>query len=223
MGFFDRRRDSIDDEIEIEDDDALESPAIHLGGVVPIEALLARSETAAAAIRGMVGYPDGFAFTLAVWVRTPVVRRRRRLLSPIMLDPLEIEPGEEPPPEFFRLGIEFPDGSSVTNLDRPPWELSPDATDPHHGMESSSGGGSDTFYEQNWWAWPVPGPGVLAFVCEWPAYSISETRYELDASLVRAASERAEPVWPDLVGPLHLTRTALVRRAGGLTVPDPND
>jgi hypothetical protein len=89
------------------------------------------------------------------------------------------------PDEFFRFGIEFPDGARVSNLDRAPWELSPDATEPQHGMSSSSGGGSDSEYSQEWWAWPVPDAGVIAFVCEWPAYGISETRGEVDATQLR--------------------------------------
>ena len=43
---------------------------------------------------------------------------------------------------------------------------------------------------------PTP-PGPLAFVCEWPARGIPETRAEIDAGLVLAAAARAVPIWPD--------------------------
>jgi hypothetical protein len=80
-------------------------------------------------------------------------------------------------------------------------------------MESRSGSGSDKRYEQTWWAWPVPDEddGVLSFVCEWPAYDISETRYEIDAAEIRRAAERARPLWPDLAGPSHITRSEMMR------------
>ena len=42
----------------------------------------------------------------------------------------------------------------------------------------------------------LPPPGPLAFVVEWPARGIPETRVEIDASLVLEAADRAAPVWP---------------------------
>jgi hypothetical protein len=171
------------------------------------------THAAAVAVRGIVAYPDGFEFRLVLWVRRPLSRGRRRghpMWEPIMFEPLGLDRGGELPAEFLRFGIQFPDGASVTNLDSPPWELSPDATAPSHGMESSSGGGSDTHYEQDWWAWPVPDAGILAFVCEWPAHDIAETRYEVNADDIRRAAERALPVWPDLLGPSHVTRSQIM-------------
>jgi len=44
--------------------------------------------------------------------------------------------------------------------------------------------------------WPAP-PGPLAFVVEWPARGIPESRVEIDAGLVLKAARRAVPIWPD--------------------------
>ena len=129
------------------------------------------------------------------------------------MDAIELEEQEEVPDEFLRFGIQFPDGRKVTNLDQPYWDLSPDATQAEYGMESNSGSGSDTHYTAEWWAWPVPeSSGQLAFVCEWPAYEIPQTRVEIDAELVRDAARRAQPVWSDLAqGATHMTRAAMFR------------
>jgi hypothetical protein len=47
------------------------------------------------------------------------------------------------------------------------------------------------------WVWGLPPPGPLAFVCEWPARGIPETRVEIDAGLVLEAAGRAVAIWPD--------------------------
>jgi hypothetical protein len=47
------------------------------------------------------------------------------------------------------------------------------------------------------WVWPLPPAGPLAFVCEWPARQVGESRVELDARSVRQAAERAVTLWPD--------------------------
>jgi hypothetical protein len=51
------------------------------------------------------------------------------------------------------------------------------------------------------WVWGLPPPGQLAFVCEWPARNIPETRVEIEAGLVLEAASRAVPIWPDQAPP----------------------
>lgn len=198
-----------DDEVDEEWD---EPTVLHLGGVVPIEAVLARSEFAAVVVRNVVAYPEGFELHVASMIRSWPdefkSRRRHRMFS----HPHDIYDDEELRPTFLRFGIEFPGGARVTNLE-PGWAMSPDATEPQHGLESRSGGGGDTRYEQEYWAWPIPDPGTIAFVCEWPAFAIAETRLELDADIIRAAADRAKPVWPDAGAPSHLTRAGMMRHA----------
>jgi hypothetical protein len=218
VGFFDDRKaalDQGDDENDEGDGDLdLEEPrAAYLGGVVPIEAVLAQSETGAIAVRGIVAYPDGFELQVVLWARPPshgARRQRRGMWGAIAVDRSDLDGRDPLPPDFVRFGIQFPDGTSVTNLDPPPWELSPDADQPSHGMESHGGSGSDRYFEQGWWVWPVPGPGALSLICEWPSHDIGETRYEIEADLIRQAAERARPVWPDRTGPSHLTSAQLM-------------
>jgi hypothetical protein len=214
VSFFERPahngEDFEDDEDDLDSDEEL--AAIHLGGVVPTELMLARSETAAVALGSILAFPDGFEFNLHVWTRGRTVRRRRFGFSPVRLDLDDLEPDEPLPDELLRFGIEFPDGARVSNLDTPSWRLSPDATEPQHGMSSSSGGGSDRDYHSEWWAWPLPNDGLVGFVCEWPLHGIPETRVELDASLFQDAATRAQPVWSDATASrTHMTPWELSR------------
>jgi hypothetical protein len=207
-----------EDDDDFDDDFDFEPQARYLGGVVPLELLIARSDAAAFGVRNLVAYPDGFELTLSAWVRKPARGRRGRFHQSIILNPMDHD-GDDLPPELLRFGIEFPDGASVTNLDEPSWSLSPDATEPAHGLESHSGGGSDDHYEQQWWAWPLPTAGTLAFVGEWPAYDIAETRVEIDAALIIDAAARAMPVWPDLAGSTtHMTHAMFRGRAGAVSI-----
>jgi hypothetical protein len=47
------------------------------------------------------------------------------------------------------------------------------------------------------WVWGLPPPGPLAFVCEWPARHIPESRAVIDARLVLDAAGRVVPIWRD--------------------------
>jgi hypothetical protein len=49
----------------------------------------------------------------------------------------------------------------------------------------------------SYWVWPLPPPGPVTFVCEWPAHGIGESRADVDARLIREAAVRAVPLWPD--------------------------
>src|SRR5437763_13533773 len=86
-----------------------------------------------------------------------------------------------------------------------------------HGLEPHGGGGIDNEYKQEFWAWPLPGEGTVAFVCEWPAHDIPETRIEIDGQLFADAAQRAVPVWSDATGSnTHVTRSSMMRRAASI-------
>lgn len=185
---------------------------LHIGGVVPLEAVVARSQFAAVVLRNAVAFPEGFEVHVVSLVRRwpEELRSRRRRHAPF--HPHDIYDDDGLRSTYLRFGIEFPDGARVTNLEQP-WPMSPDATEPQHGLESRGGGGGMSRHDQEYWAWPLPDRGTIAFVCEWPAFDIGETRLELDAEPIRAAAQRAEPVWPDATRPSHLTRVGMMRHA----------
>jgi hypothetical protein len=67
----------------------------------------------------------------------------------------------------------------------------------HHG--GGGGGGGD--WRQSEWVWPLPPPGPLAFVCEWPAAGIPLSRSEINAQMILDAARRAEVIFPDVGTP----------------------
>ncbi len=216
MGFFDLpEREPDDDELDEEDDDDFGGlrPAAWVPGVVPVELVVARSEQAAVVVERIAAYPDGFELTVHSYLHHSVTRRRRaRTHHPLMWHDMG-EPGEPIPDELLRFGLAWPDGGRATNLDD--WGRSwPDATEPAHGLESQSGGGSDHEYSQEYWAWPLPGAGPLMFVVEWPAFEIGETTATIDGDQLLDAATRSRPVWAEDAGRAsHVARGAIMRAA----------
>jgi hypothetical protein len=83
------------------------------------------------------------------------------------------------------------------------------------GGGGSAGGGRFDF---EFWVWPLPPDGPLAFVTQWAEESIDLTRVEIEAAAIRAAGERSEPLWPELGGDGGMTRTSF-RMSWGSTDP----
>ncbi len=210
MRFFDTEFPEDEDDDEADDegfDGSLSAPWV--GGVVAVELVVARSPQAAVVVRGLVAYPDGFEFSLQAWVHRSVRLKSRHRE---MFWHRHRRPDRGPvPDELLRFGVGWPDGGRATNLDL--WGRNwPDATEPAHGIEERGGGGSDREWTQDYWAWPLPGPGELRFVCEWPEFGIAETSVTVDGALLVKAAERAAPVWPDDAGrSSHATRAAMIQ------------
>jgi len=158
-----------------------------LPGVVAIELVLARNERAAVYVGRCAAYPAGFEFE----VRVVVVAAG---LDPSLNGPYARRGGDgNNYDEMLRFGIEFADGGRATNVrHQTPRDDGPVA--PY--MRGMGGRGSPTSWNQGFWVWPLPPPGALAFVCEWPAADIAHTRVEIDAQAVIDAAGRATVVFP---------------------------
>jgi hypothetical protein len=98
---------------------------------------------------------------------------------------------------YLRFGVGFADGRKATNLhQRRDFDEGPAPAPPTLRLVRWEG--YDLLaWEVVVWVWGLPPLGRLAFVGEWPARGILETRAELDASLVLEAAGRALPLWPD--------------------------
>jgi hypothetical protein len=59
----------------------------------------------------------------------------------------------------------------------------------------SAGHGSNRSSTQTYWCWPLPPPGPMTFVCEWPEHGIAVTEHTVDAALILEASTRALRLW----------------------------
>ena len=47
----------------------------------------------------------------------------------------------------------------------------------------------------SFWLWPLPPPGPLTWVGEWPDRNIPESSVEVDATVLEAAASEAEQLW----------------------------
>ncbi|HEX4036366.1 MAG TPA: hypothetical protein VHX66_18145 [Solirubrobacteraceae bacterium] len=157
-------------------------------GVVALELVLARTAAVAVCVTRVAAYPTGFELEVVSFAPDggedldPFFMARRRRPSG----------GDD---DALRFGVQFSDGERATNLGshRPPG-LGGEPQGPI--LTSHGGGGGGGHWRQHFWIWPLPPPGPLALVCEWPAVSLPLTRHELDAQPIIAAASRAREIFP---------------------------
>jgi hypothetical protein len=163
-------------------------PEAEFPGVVPTGALLlGRTEQAAVAITALTAFSNGFEIYLTARFRPGT--------------------GDDGPPgrgaanRSFRFGMQLPDGTKVVNGHDKGGPRGPrrDRDGEPAGpvlMEFMGGRGPHSQFGR-WWAWPLPPPGTLEFVCEWPALGLAETRAAVDAQLILDAARRSVRLWPE--------------------------
>lgn len=158
-----------------------------LGAPVAQALVVARSEKAVVGVSGLMAHPNGFELSL-----TYMLRHRdptSRWAHPTRLR-------EQPSPnDFLRFGLLYSDGTMMTNFDDGWYD---EADPPQALMQPTGGSGTDQRWDDRYWVWPLPPPGPLTFVCEWPACGIAETRASIDATLIREAAAGAIQLWPDV-------------------------
>jgi hypothetical protein len=169
-------------------------PEAELPGGVAAELLLAHTSDAAVAINGLRVFRTGFEFTLSIVLRHE--DRRRRLFDPTLQH--HRQPGEAVPPEFLCFGLQFADGSVVSNMGPHPF-TSGESEPVGPMLLPNGGGGGGRHYDTRYWVWPLPPMGPLIFVCQWPALRIEESRVEFDAGQILDAAARSRQLWPDQV------------------------
>lgn len=172
----------------------LNPPDDVLPGVVPVELVLGRSEQAVVMLSGMRAFPAGVAMTL-------LVRTRRRLRGLSLHEELFDGPYRHDQDDAWRRdrlrwGVEFADGRRATNVDAwpDPGEASPTTDQPV--LFGGGGGGGDRAVDRDYWLWPLPPPGALTVVLQWPLLGIEQTTTRIDADEIVAAAARAQPLWP---------------------------
>ena len=155
-----------------------------IGVPVPLVRLLARNERVAVIVGGVVAYPAGFSLTVTAFHRMLDVSAGHRHMG---------HAGAQGEAGALRFGLSFADGTKVTNMRSflPPRV----ATAPT--LQGRGGGGGGRKFSSAFWCRPLPPPGRLTLVCEWPAYGIAETREDVDAAMIIDAAARATAIWPD--------------------------
>lgn len=157
-----------------------------LGIPVPFADVLARSEEVAVLVSGIVAFPAGFSLSIV-------------LLSRLNPPPQPFAPFVHRYPGMpevrgpFRFGLGFADGAKLF-AERGPWPL---MVQGQYTLRPQGGGGGGRSWRQGFFCQPLPPPGALQLVCEWPAYDIPESRLEVDAKVILDAADRARPIWPE--------------------------
>jgi hypothetical protein len=165
----------------------LRPPESMVPGVVPVELLLARTDTDAVLVTDLEAYPTGLDFVLTVRPRPDRPDQRR-------WDP-------DRPHHLFhryhdlRLELRFADGRTVSNDPRR-WPRTFETEQPDPPFLYPHGGGGSEGWRSRHWLWGLPPPGPLAFVCAWPAGQVPASAVEIDAGLVLEAAGRAVALWP---------------------------
>jgi hypothetical protein len=182
------------------------APSGTLPGVVALELVIARNERVAVCVTRLGAYPSGFELDLVTMAGgegdelDPLLFAGSRMHA-------RLRTGESGiPPEMLRFGVQFADGAKATNTSG----RSRDFHDEPNGpvLNTGGGGGGGGNWRQSLWVWPLPPPGRLTFVCEWPAAGIALTRHEIDAQLVLDAATRAEVIFADEYLPRESTHVS---------------
>jgi hypothetical protein len=166
-------------------------PGNVIGGVVALNLIVGRSDQAAVTIGSVTGYPNGFEFAGAIRCRSVELAH---MLQPFWGAKYRLQGASEVPPEVFRAGVEFSDGSKDTTQSPVP-TVEEDEAAPKGPVLLPGGGGGAGLWKQSYWVWPLPPEGLVAFVCEWPAAGIALSLVEIDAATIRRASEQSQVLW----------------------------
>lgn len=184
----------------------LNPPEDVLPAVVPVELVLGRSSTTVVLLSGLRAFPTGLQMTLGIRIHGPL--RRRDLTAEVFDGPYDHDMPADWQAGRLKWGFELADGRRVTNVDPWPQQPNQDHHRPHqpddvlwqpdHPVLSGGGGtGGGRSADRTYWLWPLPPPGRLRAVCQWPDQDIQTTVQDLDGSLVQDAAARARPLWPD--------------------------
>ena len=169
-------------------------PVNMMGTPVAIDLLLSRSATAAVRVQHLTAFPTGLEFEVVAHFR-PTADTWDPMHG---LAGLRGKPGDEYgelSDEHLRFGVEFADGRKATNVGPPMWSVAVGTEGPM--LHPGAGGAGESMAHTTYWLWPLPPPGPLAFVCEWPKYRVPLTRQEIDGGLLLAAATQAIELWPE--------------------------
>lgn len=162
------------------------------------ELLLARSRQAAAWLEYIDAYPEGFELEIRASTSVAYHELGRENDGPDVFGrhwPIVGEGRDVLPPQLLRIGVQFADGRTATNVgghDRPVggpvmWPL----------RGGGRGGGGESRFHQGYWISPLPPTGPVGVVCEWPAVAIPVVRQEVDAQLILDAADKARALFGD--------------------------
>jgi hypothetical protein len=168
------------------------APEHELGVDVPIRTTIASDDGLWLGLVGVVAYSTGFTLRLCFL-------RRAHDLAEVFQNSITVRVHEsEITEKFLRFGIEFADGRRATNLDEFASDRhSEDGADPDIALAARGHGEGPHGGAMRAWVWPLPPPGPIALVIEWPSVGLALTRVELPAEPILAAAATSHPLWGD--------------------------
>jgi hypothetical protein len=197
------------------------TPKNELGAPVPLRLILGHTDRVAVAKVGATAYTTGVSLTVSV-------RRRESLAADDFEDVDEFydDPFEPPfghPGRRRRRAREL--APEIGELF--PW-VDMDETEEREPtgpvLMAGGGGGGNREWEAEFWLWPVPPPGPLAFVIEWPSEKIELTKREVDAALFIEASRSSEELWPEASSDeTSRSRQFVIRKDFAASEPDADE
>lgn len=170
------------------------APRNELGASSGLRLVVARTDDVAIALVDAIAYSTGVDLVLVAARRVPRADAApfEMRFGPFMSG---MAHGSELPPELLRFGVQFADGRKATSVGVGPYGIAGEEEPEGPLLLQGSGGGADDRWELHFWLWPLPPPGPLAFVVEWPAEGIDLTRLEVDSAPIIEASRRSEVLW----------------------------
>ena len=137
-------------------------------------------------------FPTGVAFNADVYVRQGGI-----VGIPLMVHGPRYREGDQFTDDLIRFGLQMSDGSSWSNVDRPPTDFieSPDQPPVPPVVSCTGGSGGGSRITATYWWWPLPPEETVTFFAAWPAHDIAESSATIDATELRAAALRSERLW----------------------------
>ncbi|MFJ4170011.1 hypothetical protein ACIPY3_10900 [Paenarthrobacter sp. NPDC089714] len=178
------------------------APRDELPGIVHIGKFLHVSPTRVIAVKSAEVYSTGCSFDL-----TWVVRRAEEsdedwdaLNGVFFQHGLRPRPGQDLMGALLLFGVELPDGSkAIAGTPGPSGYFDPSAQPEAPVLTLSGGGGSGGDEELtgtgSLWLWPLPEPGDIRLVAQWPHLGIQEKSVVLDGGQLRAAAADVQRFW----------------------------
>lgn len=169
---------------------AREQPDNEVPAVVPVSAVLGRTDAVAVVLSSVEACSTGFGFEVSVRLRQPP-SPHDDVYGQVM--------GNSGAGGQLLLGVEFADGRRGSTIGRSgAWPPQPGVQGEGQSVSLSStgGGGGGRRVDQRWWVSPLPPDGPLRVVVRWDAQGLDETVTELDGTAIAAAGRRAVVLWP---------------------------
>jgi hypothetical protein len=149
----------------------------------------------------VVAYPQGFEFSVLLRLRRG---RIRPLLSSGPSPPSDMRPPPNPFLAWRWRGMGEVQGSAVQLalwVEGTSWSVS-NGQEPDERLEESAprllpltSSFSAERGESEWWVNPVPPPGLLTILCEWPDQGVPPTHSTVDTQVICDAAQKCEDLW----------------------------